>query len=385
MDDSAVFNKLINTTGGYMERWFSNYSGMLSLIIFAVVGVFTVLVMSAGSSVLIPIIIAVAIWFALNGVTDMIQRRTIGGWQMPRALAMISAILLTFLLAIWVATVFVVNFTALFQELPTYTQNIRTLAQSIPEGVWSLLPEQYSADMSSGITDSVQEATGLFTNTISTLATSLTNIMTQGVLIAIYVLFLFTEQTVFGTKIRNMFPDTGQRSEAEEILFSIKEQTQTYISIKALVSLITAAVSLVIMLLFGLNHAMVWAILFFILNFIPNFGSIIAVAFPVIMAILQFGHLGTVAALLVLLFLVQMVIGYFVEPKMMGRSLNISPFVVLASLAIFGAIWGVTGMFLSVPLTVIVMIICSHFDATRPIAVLLSGDGYVHGVEMEAS
>ena len=368
-----------------MERWFLNYSGMLSLIIFAVVGVFTVLVMSAGSSVLIPIIIAVAVWFALNGVTDIIQGRTIGGRQMPRAVAIISAILLTFLITVWVGAVFVVNFRALFQELPTYTANLTKLAQSIPDSVWSLLPDQYATDISSGLDGGVQQATGVISNLVGTLASGMTSIMTQGVLIAIYVLFLFTEQKVFGAKISNMFPDTGQRSEAEEILYSIKEQTQTYISIKALVSLITAGVSLVIMLLFGLNHAMVWAILFFILNFIPNFGSIIAVAFPVIMATLQFGSLGRVAAILVLLFLVQMVIGYFVEPKMMGQSLNISPLVVLASLAIFGAIWGITGMFLSVPLTVIVMIVCSHFDATRPIAILLSGDGYVYGVEIEVS
>ena len=367
-----------------MERWFSNYSGMLSLIIFAVVGMFTVLVMSAGSSVLIPIIIALAIWFALNGVTDMIQRRTIGGWQMPRPMAMLSAILLTILIVVWVGGVFVANFTELFQELPTYADNLRRLTQRIPDRVWSLLPAQFATGAASGIDDGVQQATGSLTNIAQSVFTNLSNFLTQGVLIGIYVLFLFTEQSVFGTKIRHMFPDTARRSEAEEILLSIKEQTQTYIAIKALVSLITAGVSLVIMLLFGLNHAMVWTILFFILNFIPNFGSLIAVAFPVIMAILQFDP-RTAAALLVLLFLVQMIIGYFVEPKMMGQSLNISPFVVLASLAIFGAIWGITGMFLSVPLTVIVMIVCSHFDATRPIAILLSGDGFVYGVEGETS
>jgi len=364
-----------------MERWFSNYSGILSLIIFAVVGLFTVLVMSVGSSVLIPIIIAVAVWFALNGVTEMIHRRTIGGWQMPRAMAMIGAILLTFLITVWVGTVFVFNFQALYQDLPTYAENVRGLAQGIPDGVWALLPEQYASGISSGVDDGVQQGAGFIARMAAALAAGMTNLLTQGVLIAIYVLFLFTEQGVFGDKIRNMFPDTGRRREADAILLSIKEQTQTYISIKALVSLITAAASLVIMLLFGLNYAIVWAILFFVLNFVPNFGSIIAIAFPVLMAILQFGNLGTVAVLLALLFLVQMIIGYWVEPKMMGKSLNISPFVVLASLAIFGAIWGITGMFLSVPLTVIVMIVCSHFDATRPIAILLSGDGYVHGVE----
>lgn len=367
-----------------LERWFSSYSGMLSLIIFAIVGIFTVLVMSAGSSVLIPIIIAIAIWFALNGMVDAIQKRTIGGWQMPRGLAIIVAILLIFLVVVWIGTVFVVNMTTLVQDIPTYATNLAALAQSLPAGLLARLPAEYATDMSAGLGSLVQQATGGFSNVFSTVASSLSNILTQSVLIGIYVLFLFTEQGVFGTKIANMFPNGRQRTEMEEILFSIKEQTQTYISIKALVSLITAVISLLIMLLFGLNHAIVWAILFFILNFIPNFGSIIAVLFPVVMAILQFGVLGTVVTLLLALFVVQMVIGYFVEPKMMGRSLNISPFVVLASLAIFGAIWGVVGMFLSVPLTVIVMIVCSHFDATRPIAILLSGDGYVYGVEAAA-
>ena len=366
-----------------MERWFSNYSGMLSLVIFGVVGLFTVLVMSAGSSVLIPIIMAVAVWFALNGIIDMIERRTIGGWQMPRALAVILALLLTILIAAWIGTVFVVNFTALFQELPTYSDNVQRLAQSVPDSVWSLLPEQYASGVSSGIDDGVEQATNSFSGLIGSLASSMASILTQAVLIIIYVLFLFTEQGVFGTKITNMFPESKQRTEAEEILFSIKEQTQTYISVKTLVSLITAGVSWVIMFFFDLNHAVVWAILFFILNFVPNFGSIIALVFPVLMAVLQFGSLGPALGIFVALFLVQMIIGYFVEPKMMGKSLNISPFVVLASLAIFGAIWGITGMFMSVPLTVIVMIVCSHFDATRPIAILLSGDGYVYGVESE--
>ena len=220
---------------------------------------------------------------------------------------------------------------------------------------------------------------------VGRLASSMTNLLTQSFLVLIYVIFLFTEQSIFGTKVRNMFPDGERRHQAEEILFSIKDQAQTYISIKTLVSLLTAVVSWLIMLLFGLDHAMVWAILIFILNFIPNFGSLIAVAFPVVMALLQFGNFGTVGAITALLFLVQMVVGYFVEPQMMGKNLNVSPFVVLASLAIFGAIWGIVGMFLSVPLTIIVMIVCSHFDPTRPIAVLLSGDGYVYGVEPEAS
>ena len=78
-----------------------------------------------------------------------------------------------------------------------------------------------------------------------------------------------------------------------------------------------------------------------------------------------------------------MVIGNVVEPKMMGRSLSISPVVILISLAVWGSIWGVIGMFLSVPIMVIAMIVMAQFKATRPIAILLSSDGNVSHLEDE--
>ena len=146
----------------------------------------------------------------------------------------------------------------------------------------------------------------------------------------------------------------------------------------------TGIISYIIMWLFSLDYAIIWAILIFILNYIPNIGSIIAVIFPVIMGLLQFGDLTTVGGLTAALGVVQLAIGNFIEPRLMGNQLNISSFVVLVALGVFGSIWGIAGMFLSVPLTVVIMIILSHFDTTRFIAVMLSGDGIVYGVEAAA-
>ena len=145
-----------------MERWFSNYSGMLSLIIFTAVGIATVLVMARGSTVLIPIIISVAIWFALNGATNALQRLTIAGWQMPRMLAMILVLLITVQISIAVSFIFMDSFTELSQKLPTYTENVTKLTQSIPQSVWSLLPEQYANLFSSSVDGGVQQASGAF-------------------------------------------------------------------------------------------------------------------------------------------------------------------------------------------------------------------------------
>ena len=120
-----------------------------------------------------------------------------------------------------------------------------------------------------------------------------------------------------------------------------------------------------------------WAFLIFLLNFIPTIGSLIATTFPAVFALLQFGEFSYLVMVLVFVGLIQVAVGNVLEPKLMGNSLNISPLVAILSLTFWGAIWGVTGMFLSVPITVILVIIFSHFESTRPVAIMLSEKGKV--------
>jgi len=355
----------------------------LSILAYLLISVLAVLIMMNTSTILIPIVIAFGILLVINDVTDLIHRIKIAGYQMPRALAMPIGLLIMLVLILRLTGVFASNIRAFMEQLPVYTENLRSLLDQIPDLVWTGLLGS-NADLSSDILGLLFElANQYFSTYVSTVAASAANIATNIIYIAIYVIFLLLEQGTFATKARNMFKKPDERQEFQSIMNSIHEQVQSYITVKTGVSLVTGAVSFIIMLLFGLNHAFVWAILIFILNFIPNIGSIIAVIFPVIMGILQFGNFGIVGALFAVLTLVQVLVGNFIEPKMMGDQLNISPFVVLISLSVFGAIWGIIGMFLSVPLTVILMIIFSHFDSTRPFAVLLSGDGNVHGIEGE--
>ena len=119
-----------------------------------------------------------------------------------------------------------------------------------------------------------------------------------------------------------------------------------------------------------------------ILNFIPTIGSLIATVFPAIFALLQFGQFKEGLLILGIVGSIQLVVCNFVEPKLMGNSLNISPLVVLLTLAIWGVMWGITGMLLSVPVTVILIIIMAEFPATRPFAVLLSQNGEVNTEEV---
>ena len=133
-----------------------------------------------------------------------------------------------------------------------------------------------------------------------------------------------------------------------------------------------------ILLFIGVDAPVFWAFLIFVLNFIPTIGSLIATLFPAIFALLQFGEFTPGILVLAIVGTIQLIVGNFIEPRVMGNSLNISPLVVFLTLAIWGVIWGITGMLLSVPITVILIIVMSEFPSTQPLAILLSQKGSIN-------
>ncbi len=184
-------------------------------------------------------------------------------------------------------------------------------------------------------------------------------------------------------KMKALFPNDTNREKANNILHSISENIKTYISITTIISLGTGILTYFICELFGLEGAGLWGgFIAFILNFIPTIGSIIAVLTPFFFALVQL-DLTTALFLIPALGIVQFTLGNIIQPRLMGNKLNISQFVVILSLVIWGgAMWGGTiGMFLSVPLMVILMIIFSQFEPTRPMAILISGNGQL--IEMK--
>ena len=135
--------------------------------------------------------------------------------------------------------------------------------------------------------------------------------------------------------------------------------------------------SYLILIMVGVDFAAFWGFLIFLLNYIPTIGSLLGVVFPSVLALVQFGTYTEPLIVLGACSAIQMTIGNFIEPRAMGSTLNVSPLVVILSLVVWGTIWGVVGMFLSVPITVALIIIFASFPATRPIAIILSRDGQV--------
>jgi predicted PurR-regulated permease PerM len=200
----------------------------------------------------------------------------------------------------------------------------------------------------------------------------------KALLIIVYTLFLLLEEPYFSQKIKAIYSKRSNYDEVYSILNNIDHSIGRYISIKTLTSLLTGFVSYFILLFIGIDTPMFWAFLMFLMNFIPTIGSLIATIFPTIFAMLQYGELMPGVWVLVSIGAVQLIIGNYIDPKLTGDTLNVSPLVVILGLSFWGAIWGIIGMILSVPISVMLITIFSHIPATRSISVLLSKNGIIN-------
>ncbi len=286
---------------------------------------------------------------------------------MPRWFWSLFASVVLFTLASVVINLLISNIQDLTNNLSDYEKNLQIFNKEIQV--------KYNINLY----DELKVYFGEFnlSSIISFIISSITEILSDFILILLYVLFFFVEENVFGVKIKKLFPHKTERFEAEINLMRISDTISKYISLKTFVSFITGLASFIILKMIGIDSALFWAFLIFILNFIPNIGSLIATLFPALIALLQFGDSGPFFLVLIFVGAVQVVVGNIIEPKIMGDSLNLSPLVVLLSLVFWGLLWGIVGMAVSVPVTVILVILMGQFASTRPFAIILSEKGEV--------
>lgn len=201
------------------------------------------------------------------------------------------------------------------------------------------------------------------------------NVLSATVLIILFVGFLFAERVWFSTKLTSLFGDATKAERAEQIIGSIIHRVNRYLLVKTLVSVVTGALTYGVMTVFGLELAVAMGVLTFVLNYIPNVGSIVATVAAGLVAYVQTGDLVTALGVLGAVTAIQFVVGQILDPLLLGRALRLSSFGIICSLAFWAAVWGVPGMFLAVPIMVAAMIVCSHIPGLRPLAVILSREG----------
>lgn len=336
-------------------------------VVLLVVVVFYLLIV--GEFLLLPLVIAIALWYLINTLAAALGRLSVGRFSIPRSVCLTLSIL-TFLAAIWAVINFLsASFGGVMETAPIYQENLirRLESLSLPFlDVGDFQGENFGQLIADWID---------LPSYAASLAGSAAGVLASSSLILIYVGFLFFEQGQFRNKISALVSDPGKEKEVSGIFDRIRDDIQKYITIKMFTSTLTGILSYGLMLLMGVDFAGIWGLLIFLLNFIPTVGSIIATMFPATIALAQsdgyylfFTVLGGIGAF-------QMIIGNVIEPRLMGSSFNLSPIVILLNLALWGTIWGIPGAFLCVPFLIIFTIIMSHFPRTRPIAIVLSSDG----------
>lgn len=326
----------------------------------------SVLVLIYAQSIIIPFVLAILFWFIIRVIKTLIRKikwfSRIPAW----VLTVFSTLLLLAGLSLMVSMV-TTNIQQLSESMPLYEENVHVFTESINEA----------------FNINIEDAIGNFTRDLefggilSSLFSALSGIFGDAFMVLLYLLFLLLEEPTFKRKLIRMYPDKKKFDQVFGMVGKIDKSIRNYVALKTLVSLMTGFFSYFALLIIGVDAPLFWAFLIFILNFIPTIGSLIATLFPAIFATLQFGEISPAIWVLVVVGAIQLIVGNLAEPRLMGSSLNISPLVVFLTLALWGLLWGITGMLLSVPITVILIIILSEFPSTRPLAILLSQKGNI--------
>ncbi len=349
----------------------TNYVRFIAVAGALMVVALTVYFLIIGRSLLIPLAVSIIVWYLINALATMVGRVRIGGWTAPRWLQLtVSLVVIVVFIAV---SVEVVSGTlgAAVDAGPRYQANFTRLADQISH-LFGIKAFEDVGHLASTLLKKIDIG-----SLIRNVANVVTSIAGNVSVIVIYVAFLLIEQQHFDKKLKALFPDAAKRERVSGVLRRIMTEMQTYLWIKTVLAIVTGIITWLLLWWVGLDFAGFWGFLTFLLYYVPTIGSIVALALPVLLALVQFASLWPALIILVVVGGIQTIIANLIEPRMMGRSLNLSAFVIILSLFVWGAIWGVTGMLLCVPLTVMMLIIFAEFPATRSVAIMLSADGRI--------
>ncbi|MFC3526894.1 AI-2E family transporter [Paracoccus mangrovi] len=353
-------------TGGRIDPLRGLLGVVLGLALVALVGMFLVI----GKSLILPIVVAVISVYVLIAASDAVGRLP-GCRHLPEWLRRAIVLVLFLLAMMWLGGVMVSTAEQIRPRLPEYQGNITTLAGDLTRLLgFEKLPDWRKIWSDAVGPIRIQQVAGAILGSISAGAGLI-------FMVVVYAAFLMGERGGFAHKIAVALPGESG-AQTSRIVAEINRAISQYLAVKTLVNVILGVISYAVMWFFGVDFALFWAVLIGLLNYIPYVGSFLGVMFPVVLSMAQFGSIQKTLVIALLLTGAQMWVGNALEPRMVGRRVNMSPFVVLVALAVWSAVWGVAGAILAIPLTSIIAIVMGSFVSTRPFAVLLAEDVSVY-------
>lgn len=331
-----------------------------AVVIIAVIAVGAALAWLA--PILTPLALAMFLAVMIDGFSRVIRERLP---MLPQAAALPAAILISIGLFLGVAVFVAENAAGFANQLISYTPRLNGLIRQVSEASHLNIPPT--------VDELFQQLNP--TRYLGAVAKSLQSFAQNAVFVLIYLGFIIASGRNFERKIVGLWPERAERNDAMEAFLSIRNGVERYLWVQTVTGLMLGVGSGIAMWAVGLDNAIFWALLIFLASYIPIIGGIVGTLAPPVFALVQFPTFWPAIILFGVLQTIQFVVGNVVQPRMQGDSLNIDPVVVLLALAFWGAIWGVAGMFLSTPLTTMMMVILAQFPGARWIAVLLSENG----------
>jgi|TARA_R110002051_G_scaffold5629_9_gene28750 AI-2 transport protein TqsA len=315
--------------------------------------------------ILTPLAMAIFLLIMIDGVKRFIEQRT----MMTARWAGIAALVLVILGFLASIAIIVYGASGFFTQATDDAVLLGPRLDQILADVYRLVG-QNSPPTASELIARVD-----LSRYIAMVARQAQGVVVGAIFVMVYLGFLIASQDGFRRKLVNMFPDATARSEAVDVFQRVRGGVEGYLWVQTVTGVMICAAAWLLMRAVGLQNAEFWTFVIFVVGFIPVLGGAIAGLAPPIFALVQFPGYWPALILLIGLQAILFVVGNMVQPRMQGDNQNIDPVVVLLSLALWGQLWGVVGMFLSTPLAVMAMAILAEFKGSRWMAILLSGDG----------
>ena len=307
-----------------------------------------------GRPLLVPLVFTVLIWAVLNAVADALVQ-----FRLPRWFAWFGSFAL-FLMGMYLLTLIVGNEAAqLAADAPGYVAKLQTAVSQ------RLAPLHLGTNLDDLFTRS--DIAGMLAVVAGSLGSSAFGLIQ----VLIFLGFLLAEQNDLTAKIARLQGDPARRGEGQLMLRRIAAQLQSYLGVYTVLSAVMAMASYALLAALGVQFSAFWAVLIFFFTYIPTVGAV-AVAIPALMALVQFGTLTSPLIIIVVLSAVHFVLMNVVATLVLGQSLNLSPFAIIVALTFWGLVWGVAGLFLAVPVTAAIAIVCGHIEGLRWISILLA-------------
>ncbi len=318
-----------------------------SLMILATIALAAALIYTR--DVMVPFILAIFVTTTVSPLVDFLVTR----WRFPSWIAILTTLLLVLAALALLGVLLILAVQTMVYAAGEYSEQVVVLAERF---FAELSAQHIQIDQARISAELESRLPGVITQTAGTA----TAIITHGFLIVVFVVFLLVGRN----------PQQHQTGFYAEIESTIR----SYITTMTAISAVTALLVGTVLWMLGLRMAWLFGLLVFLLNFIPNIGSIIATLLPIPVAVTQFAdNPWMILATVAVPGAIHMTIGNFIVPRLMGRGLELHPVTVLLALAFWGLLWGIVGMVLAVPIVAMLRIVLSQFTTTRWLANLLAG------------